>query len=438
MCGTSRVGGVDKVWCGTGWTGQPVIWQRPDGIKEAIVGTYDKMVHFINLDTGEKSRDPYPTNDIIKGSVTLDPDGFPLLYFGSRDNYFRILSLQDPKKAVLLKKIEGNTADRIWNNDWDSNSSIVNDVLYVGGENSWFYAILLNRHYDLDQRVQVSPVGVRVKGWSHNILAKVGDRNTSIESSPAIFEDNVYFTNSSGRIVGLSISKLREYIDEIQILGDTPEVYQRIVREHGAYIKNIFLAPSFEFWAGDDIDASIVIDEEGMLYVGVESERKNEVCLIRKKEVGQFIKLNPKLSNPLVWKLDIKDDCGVETDSRDYGIWSTAAVSEKFVFITTHLGLLLSLDRFSGEILDQKNIGFHAWSSPIKIDEKLYITKCTGNGNVLSFDILRNGKILENELFFSDVVLKNKNPKGCVESTPAVIDGQFIFGSRDGYIYSYK
>ena len=30
---------------------------------------------------------PFPTGDIIKGSVTIDPDGFPLVYSGSRDNY---------------------------------------------------------------------------------------------------------------------------------------------------------------------------------------------------------------------------------------------------------------------------------------------------------------------------------------------------------------
>jgi hypothetical protein len=40
MCSTSSAGGETKVWCGSGWTGQPVIWERPDGITEVIFGAY--------------------------------------------------------------------------------------------------------------------------------------------------------------------------------------------------------------------------------------------------------------------------------------------------------------------------------------------------------------------------------------------------------------
>ncbi len=79
MCGSSSVGGVSSQWCGSGWTGQPVVWERPDGITEVIFGAYDKAVHFLDADTGEELRPSFLTGDIIKGSVTLDPDGFPLL-----------------------------------------------------------------------------------------------------------------------------------------------------------------------------------------------------------------------------------------------------------------------------------------------------------------------------------------------------------------------
>ena len=44
MCGVSPLGGVDKVWCGSGWTGQPVVWDRPDGITEVIFGAYDNII----------------------------------------------------------------------------------------------------------------------------------------------------------------------------------------------------------------------------------------------------------------------------------------------------------------------------------------------------------------------------------------------------------
>jgi hypothetical protein len=65
-----------------GWTGQPAVWVRPDGVTELAVGTYDRKVHFLDAKTGQPTRTPFPTGDIIKGSVTIDPDGFPLLYTG--------------------------------------------------------------------------------------------------------------------------------------------------------------------------------------------------------------------------------------------------------------------------------------------------------------------------------------------------------------------
>ena len=43
------------------------------------------------------------------------------------------------------------------------------------------------------------------------------------------------------------------------------------------------------FEVGDDVDASLVVDSQGMLYVSVELERFNA----RSEEVGQLIKLNP-------------------------------------------------------------------------------------------------------------------------------------------------
>ena len=56
----------------------------------------------------------------------------------------------------------------------------------------------------------------------------------------------------------------------------------------------------FRFWTGDDTDASVVIDDEGFLYVGVENERGNQ----RAAEVGQLVKLDPRQpDNPLVWSV---------------------------------------------------------------------------------------------------------------------------------------
>ena len=86
MCAHSRVGRENPLWCGSGWTGQPAVVERDDGV-EVIVGTYDKQVHFLDGATGRERRPPFATGDIIKGSVTVDPDGYPLVYIGSPDRF---------------------------------------------------------------------------------------------------------------------------------------------------------------------------------------------------------------------------------------------------------------------------------------------------------------------------------------------------------------
>ena len=209
MCSTSSVAGEAKVWCGTGWTGQPVVYERADGVTELIFGAYDRAVHFVDAATGTELRPKFVTGDIIKGSVTLDPDGYPLLYFGSRDNKLRIIAL-DRDEPELLWSLNANAVRGIWNNDWDANPAIIDDILYEGGENGWFFAFQLNREYLDDGRVGVTPTQlVAMPGYDADLIDKSG-RNVSIESSVVAYEQRVYFANSGGRVVGLDVSNIRE------------------------------------------------------------------------------------------------------------------------------------------------------------------------------------------------------------------------------------
>ena len=103
-----NTGSVPKVygsgaWTGSGWTGQPLIVRWPEETKrimnlydsaknktdlvEVIYATMDGHIYFLDLDTGERTRDPinmgrYP----FKGAGALDPRGYPLMYLGSGDD----------------------------------------------------------------------------------------------------------------------------------------------------------------------------------------------------------------------------------------------------------------------------------------------------------------------------------------------------------------
>ena len=247
LCGKSTDGSGTSTWCGTGWTGQPSVWPGKDGKTWVAFGAYDYSVHWLDGQTGQRLLPDFKTGDIIKGSVTVDPDGYPLLYTGSRDNYFHIVATDREQPTELWRLSAYDIPERQWNDDWDGSALVIDDYLFEGGENSWFYIYKLNRGYDANGKVTIDPQAVfQTHGWDDQLLKDIGDRQLSIENSVAISGNTVYFANGGGLIQGWDISGLKE--------GKTP-------------------TRNFRFWAGDDIDASLVIDADGFIYAGVEFER---------------------------------------------------------------------------------------------------------------------------------------------------------------------
>jgi len=396
MCSSSSEGGESRVWCGMGWTGQPALWERPDGVTELVFGAYDAAVHFVDAITGEDLRPEFQTGDIIKGSVTVDPDGYPLAYFGSRDNKLRIIAL-DRDTPPELWSLDASAVNGIWNNDWDSNPVVIDDIMYEGGENGWFFAVELNRGYDSEGLVTVDPeVVFQMPGYDEDLLAKSG-RNVSIESSVLAFDDRIYFTNSGGRVVGLDVSDIRS--------GVAPVV--------------------FDYYAGGDIDATMTVDAEGMLYVSIEYEPAEMGTVERERalEVGQLVKLDPYADgDPRVWGIDLT------SGSSDAGAWATPAVSDGVVYVNTQLGRLLAVDAENGEILWSDEVGWHAWSSPVIVDDQLVTATCLGDLRAYSLADPRAP-----ELSWS-LDLGGT----CLEATPVVWKGRIYIGARDGYLRSVR
>jgi outer membrane protein assembly factor BamB len=280
----------------------------------------------------------------------------------------------------------------IWNDDWDGNPVILDDLMLEGGENSWFFAVKLNRGYGVDGKVTVDPkIVFDMPGYNDELLAKVG-RNVSIEASVAVYEERLYFTNSGGRVVGLDISNIQN--------GEAPVV--------------------FDYWTGDDTDATVVIDSEGMLYVASEEERKNE----RSKQVGQFIKLDPYTEgDPRVWGI------AVPGGSAPGGIWATPALGDGYVYVPTETGRFLAVDTGTGEITWEENVGLHAWSSPVIVDGTLLLATCEP-GDFRAYS-------LADPAHPERIWTMSPAADGCIESTPAVWRGRIYVGSRDGYFRAY-
>jgi outer membrane protein assembly factor BamB len=394
MCAQSTDESGTKTWCGVGWTGQPNVIPHEDGLLELRFGAYDTNYHFLNARTGRQIREDLDTGDLAKGSATSDPDGYPLYYAGSRDNSFRIVAL-DRRRPTVLWSLDADTSvpEPVWNNDWDGAALVVGDYLVEGGENSWLYVIKLNRGWTRTGKVRVRPrVVLTVPGWDDRLESDAPGRHFSIESSVAFDDGVVYFANSAGLVQGWDISR---------------------VLRGGRKARRVF-----RFWTGDDTDASIVIDEDGHLYVASELETWGA----RSLEVGQLMKLDPRRRRrPLVWSVPIR-----ETDGESGGSWSTPALDRDMVYVATNAGGLLGVDRESGRVRWRIGLPGPTWSSPVVVDDVLLQGDCDG---VLHAYDVSDGRRKPPELW--RVTLG-----GCIEATPAVWKGQIFVGTRAGAMYA--
>lgn len=392
LCGRSSEGAETRLWCGTGWTGQPNVVEV-DGRIEVRFGAFDYAVHVVDGRTGRPLKEPFRTGDIIKGTVTSDPDGFPLLYTGSRDNEFRILATDRGRSLVQLWSLPADSAPRpLWNNDWDGSALVVDDHLLVGGENSWFYVVKLNRRLDGKGLVTVDPeIRALVPGFDDELFRDLGDFEVSIENSVAFRDGVVYFANSGGLVQGWDISA---------VLAGVAREPRRV----------------FRFWTGDDTDASVVIDDEGFLYVASELERFNA----RGREVGQLMKLDPREpEEPLLWSLPVPGEGGAG------GIWATPALHGRFLIVPTNTGRVLGVDRRDGRIRWEFRLPGPTWSSPAIVDDVMIVGDCAG---VLhAYDVARPWR-RPRELWSVEL-------GGCIESTPAVWRGMVYVGTRAGAVF---
>jgi outer membrane protein assembly factor BamB len=279
-----------------------------------------------------------------------------------------------------------------WNDDWDSSPIVIGDHMVVGSESSRFWVVKLNRTYDAAGLVQVAPeVVFTTEAWDEQVIAdNSGDQHASVESSVTILDDVAYFGTSAGLVLGYDLGGIDE--------GVTP---QRV----------------FRFYTAGDNDASIVADDEGMLYAASQFDRDHP----RAHEVGQLQKLDPsKPDDPIVWSF-------TETTALHQGIYGTPAVLDDVVIVTSAGGRLIGLDRDTGTVLWERTLAGPAWASPVVVDDVLLIGDCL-EGSFHAFD-LADPRVAPPELWAVDL-------SGCIEATPAVWKGRIYIGSRAGYLYT--
>ncbi|WP_374722758.1 outer membrane protein assembly factor BamB family protein [Peribacillus tepidiphilus] len=400
---------------GAGWTGQPCIieWNKQEqqimnlyppykkkaNFKEIVYGSLDGKVYFLDPGTGKQTRNPIHIHNPIKGSVALDPRGYPLLYVGQGIPQtgkigYRIYSLIDHSLLAFIPGID-SFAYRRWG-AFDS-SPLINredDTMILGGENGLVYMVKLNTVYNPKaKKIKVAPVISKYRYKQHQ------NAYQGIENSIAVYKNIAYFADNGGGVHALDVIK------------KTP------IWSNKAY---------------DDTDASLVIEDLNgvpFLYTGSEIDKQGT------KGFARLQKLNG-LTGKVVWEkkipgFSLKGKNPVNGGVLGTPIIGTGPLKGQIIFTisrykTFNGGLLISLDTKTGKEMWRLTLPHYAWSSTVAVytkDQKAYLIQGDSVGNL--YLINQRGKIV------------NKINLGAnIEASPIVVGQQIIVATRGGRFFS--
>ncbi len=414
-------------WTGSGWTGQPLIVKWPketkkimnmydwakekEGLVEAIYATMDGDIYFIDIETGEKTRDNIALKHPFKGAGALDPRGIPLMYLGSGDA--SPTEGSSSQKAFVVSLVTGEIlyefgkkddfALRSWH-AYDSSPIVCaqSDTLIYPGENGIVYMMKLNTQYD-EAAGTLSVHPSEVVKWRYK--ADRSNKNEKywlgVEASVAAFKDYIIFPDNGGLLMCVNVNT-----NEIVWVQDTL----------------------------DDTNCSPVLEfEDGHPYVYVSTSfHAGWRAGADEKAAVPIWKIDAE-TGEIVWRKDYM--CGTVSDLSG-GVQGTLAIGKgklsDFIFVpisrtpSRNSGILVALDKKTGEEKWTFEMENYPWSSPVIIyDEEGngYIIQCNQAGNMYLIDGI-TGQLLD-----------TINLGGNIEASPAVFNGMIVVGTRQNRIF---
>lgn len=412
-------------WPGCGWTGQPLVikWdaetkaimnmydskKAKEDLVEVIYATLDGYIYFLDLDDGSYTRDRVYVGMNMKGSGSLDPRGYPLMYVGSGDYIggkaprMYVISLIDG--SILYERgYNESYAKRSWSG-FDSAPLVAADAdtLIWPGENGLLYTIKLNTTYDKAAgTISIDP--------DEPVMAR-------------------YTTNRSGGSYWLGME------DSVCVVGN-----YLYVAENGGMFFCVDLNTMELIWAQDtkdDNNATPVFewgeDGNGYLYTAP------SLHWTTNSGWGQvsIYKLDAQ-TGEIIWERPY--ECGTITDLSG-GVQSspvvgrTGSTMEGMVVFsisytpTMSQGILTALDTETGETIWELEMSSYGWSSPVAMyteDGKGYILMPSFIGTLYLIDGA-TGEILD-----------TFNLGSHMEASPVIYENKVVIGTRGTKIYGLE
>ena len=422
---TSSITYNGATWSGSGWTGQPLIMKWPKKVKkvmnmydwakekddlvEVIYACMDGYVYFLDLETGEATRDTLNLGFTFKGSGALDPRGYPILYVGAGYD-----SNQGTARVFVVNLLDCSVMYTFGNNDpfslrgalsYFDSSPLVDadtDTLIYPGENGILYLIRLNTQYDQESgTLSINPDHI-VKWHYYGNRTSVASYWLGMEDSAAVYGGYLFVTDNGGNLMCLNLNTL-------QLV-----------------------------WAQDTLDDSnstpVLSIEDDHLYLYVSTSFRLGWRSSSSAEVPIW-KIDAQ-NGHIIWKTSY--EC-YSDDGVSGGVQSTIALGKKklsdYIYVTVaktgaqYDGVLTCLDKKTGEV-KWEHKAYYAWSSPVCVynsdgSGKVLYCSCGGKAYLLDGN---SGKLLD----------ENEISSGAIEASPAIYNDYMVVGTRDCRICGLK
>ena len=416
----------DSTVYGVGWTGQPAIvkWSKEirqlmnlsqekknvSALREVIFSAQDGKVYFLDLNDGEETRAPINIGYPLKGSVSVNPRGYPIVAFGQgisklknssgKIGYY-LYNLIDQSELMFVNgRQTDNQIQYTTNGAFDGTDLTLwnGDRMIVAGENGLLYTIDLNIDFKTDGSLAVDPKTVYLKSKAQ----KAQDKRVGVESSVAMYNQYAFLADSYGALRCVDTTTMKTV---------------------------------WAYDTGDNTDAAIALDMEGSnlwLYTGNTNSYR-----LGKKNVS-IRRLNA-MTGEVDWTYEVA--CAQDNKNEMAGCKASPVIGEKsidgLVYFTVNMlkdggSKVVALEKATGNVHWEYTMSANAISSPVAV------YNAAGDAWIIQADQDGTLHLLDAQ---SGADLYGLKLDGKIEASPAVYKDTLVIGtcSRDGaFMYGIK
>ena len=417
-----------NAWTGSGWTGQPLMrkWTREekahmnmadwakekDDLVEVIYATMDGYVYFLDLVTGEQTRDPMYIGWTFKGAGALDPRGYPIMYLGAGINstlgvaHAFVINLVD---CSIMYEFGGDDAFSMRGTFGFMDSSPLvdadTDTLIWPAENGIIFFIHLNSSWDPSTGTLTVNPDHTVK-WHYKGIRTSTDGSgpywVGFEDSAATYKGYMFLADNGGHLMCLDMNTLQL-----------------------VWVQDIL----------DDSNSSPVLSiEDGRLYLYISTSFHLGWRSYTTAPVPIW-KIDAE-TGEIVWQTEF--EC-YTMDGVSGGVQSTMALGKRslngYIYATVAMtgdqlmGVCACLDCKTGKIVWEHK-AYYAWSSPVLVynpDGSARLVYATCGGFMYMLDPTNGKELAKSEL-----------SNGAIEASPAVYGNYGVIGTRACKIWGLR